>query len=114
MKGGMGEMRKIAMILMDGFEDEDYLHPVRFLRDHGYSVIRVGLKAGQTVKGKQGRTRVKIDRAARSVFSRSFDALLIPRGYTFDSIRKAKDVIHLVEEFLECRKPVWRADPALL
>ena len=107
-------MGKIAVILMDGFEDEDYLCPVAFLRGQGYRVIHVGLKEGQTVKGKQGRTQVKIDRAARKVFSRSFDALLIPRGYTFDSIRAAKDVIHLVEEFLEYGKPVLRARPAFL
>ncbi len=107
-------MRRIAMILMDGFEDEDYLRPARFLRDQGYRVVRVGMKAGQTVRGKQGRTRVKIDRAARGVLSRSFDALLIPRGYTVDSLRKAKDVILLVEEFLECHKPIWRAYPVFL
>ncbi len=107
-------MRKIAMILMDGFEDEDYLYPARFLRHQGYRVVRIGMKAGQIVRGKQGKTRVKIDRAARGMLSRSFDALLIPRGYTLDSIRKAKDIILLVEEFLECRKPIWRAYPAFL
>ena len=107
-------MGKIAMILIDGFEDEDYLRAAELLRGQGYRVIHVGLKVGQTVKGKQGRTRVRIDRAAKSVFSKSFDALLIPRGYTFDSIKTAKDVIHLVEEFLECRKPIWRAHPAFL
>ena len=32
-KEGTGGMGKIAVILMDGFEDEDYLCPMEFLRD---------------------------------------------------------------------------------
>ncbi len=46
-------MGKIAVILMDRFEDMDYIRPMQYLKDKGYELIHVGMKEGQTVKGRQ-------------------------------------------------------------
>ena len=101
-------MGKIGVILLDRFEDMDYLEPSEHLKDRGYELIRLGLKEGLTVRGRQGSTQVKIDRSVRDVSADTFDALLIPRGYTLDIIREVKDVVELVRGFLESGKPVWR------
>ena len=103
-------MGRIAVILMDKFEERDYLEPTEFLRDQGYELIHVGLKQGLTVTGRQRGTQVKIDHAVGDVSPESFDALLIPRGYTFNAVKAAKDIVELVKDFLESGKPVWRTD----
>ncbi len=103
-------MGRIAVILMDKFEERDYLEPTEFLKDQGYELIHVGLKQGLTVTGRQRGTQVKIDHAVGDVSPEAFDALLIPRGYTFNAVKAAKDIVELVKEFLESGKPVWRTD----
>ena len=103
-------MGRIAVILMDKFEERDYLEPTEFLRDQGYELIHVGLKQGLTVTGRQRGTQVRIDHAVGDVSPESFDALLIPRGYTFNAVKAAKDIVELVKDFLESGKPVWRTD----
>lgn len=102
-------MAKIAVILMDHFEDWDYVEPMDFLKSEGYELIHVGLREGMTVKGRQGTTEVTIDRAVGDVAAEAFDAVLIPRGYTLDEVKAAKDVVEWVKDFLETGKPVWRA-----
>ena len=104
-------MGKIGVILLDRFEDMDYLEPSEVLKDRGYELIHVGLKEGLTVRGRQGSTQVKIDQSVRDVSADTFDALLIPRGYTLDIIKEVKDVVELVKDFLESGKPVWRETP---
>ena len=103
-------MGRIAVILMDKFEEQDYLQPTEFLRDQGYELIHIGLKEGLTVTGRQRGTQVKIDTAVGDVSPEAFDALLIPRGYTFNTVKAAKDIVELVKDFLESGKPVWRTD----
>jgi protease I len=100
-------MVRVAVIFMNWFEDEDCLEPLNLLDEKGYELIRVGVRKGETVKGRQGATRVRIDQALGDVSPDSFDALLIPRGYTLDEIRKAKGIVDWVENFLETGKPVW-------
>jgi protease I len=101
-------MGKIAVILMDRFEDMDYIKPMEYLKGKGYELIHVGMKEGQTVKGRQREIQVKIDQAVTDVSAKTFDAMLIPRGYTLETLKEAKDVVELVKDFLESGKPVWR------
>lgn len=106
-------MGKIAVILMDKFEERDYLEPTEFLKDQGYELIHVGLKQGLTVTGRQKGTQVRIDQSVGDTSPETFDALLIPRGYTFNAVKAAKDIVELVKDFLESGKPVWRTDSRL-
>jgi protease I len=101
-------MGKVAVILMDRFEDQDCLKLLEYLKRKGYELIHLGLRKGETVKGRRGATLVKIDQALDEVSADSFDALLIPRGYTLDGIRAAKGIVGWVENFLGTGRPVWR------
>jgi len=97
----------IAVIITDMFEDSEYSEPARAFKKAGHTVVHIGLKAGQTVKGKKQGTPVKIDKAVKEVSVKEFDALLIPGGYSPDKLRIDEDAVRFTREFVESGKPVF-------
>jgi len=97
----------IAVIITDMFEDSEYSEPARAFKKAGHTVVHIGLKAGQTVKGKKQGTPVKIDKAVKDLSVKEFDALLIPGGYSPDKLRIDEDVVRFTREFVESGKPVF-------
>ena len=100
-------MSTIAVIITDMFEDSEYSEPARAFKKAGHTVVHIGLKAGQTVKGKKQGTPVKIDKAVKEVSVKEFDALLIPGGYSPDKLRIDEDAVRFTREFVESGKPVF-------
>lgn len=99
-------MSRIAVIIDDMFEDSEYEKPVDAFRKAGHETVSVGLKAGSTVKGKRGRSAVRIDESVGNVSADGFDALLIPGGYSPDRLRAHPDPVDFVRRFVESGKPV--------
>ncbi len=60
-------MKTIAVIIADLFEDSEYTDPAKAFRDAGYELRHIGLKAGETVKGKKDGTEVLVDTDFSSV-----------------------------------------------
>ncbi len=100
-------MSKIAVIITDMFEDEEYTKPADEFSKAGHELVHVGMKAGQTVKGKKHDTPVKVDRTVHEVSVNDFDALLIPGGYSPDKLRVDPDAVDFVKEFVNSGKPVF-------
>ena len=100
-------MSKIAVIMTDMFEDSEYSEPVNAFKEKGHQVTHVGLEEGQEVKGKQGKTKAKIDRSVSRASVNDFDALLIPGGYSPDKLRTNKDAVAFAKEFVTSGKPVF-------
>lgn len=100
-------MSKVAVIVTDLFEDVEYTEPVEAFKKAGHNVINVGLKNGQTVKGKKHDTPVKIDKAVTDVSPEDFDALLIPGGYSPDQLRVDEQAVSFVRKFMDKGKPVF-------
>ena len=100
-------MAKIAVIIADLFEDSEYTEPVAAFRRAGHEIVHVGLRAGQVVKGKKQGTEVKVDVTPRQHPVDSFDALLIPGGYSPDKLRVEQDAVDFVRGFMERDKPVF-------
>lgn len=100
-------MSKIAVIITDMFEDVEYTEPAEALEDKGHEIINVGLKEGETVKGKREGTEVKVDKAVKDVNADDFDALLIPGGYSPDKLRVDDNTVQFVKEFMDKNKPVF-------
>jgi len=100
-------MAKIAVILADLFEDSEYTEPVAAFRRAGHEIVHVGLRAGQVVRGKKRGTEVKVDATPRQHPADSFDALLIPGGYSPDKLRIDHDAVDFVRGFMEKNKPVF-------
>lgn len=103
----MKAMSKIAVIITDDFEDSEYTQPAEAFTHAGHSLIHIGLKAGDTVKGKKQSTPVRIDLAVKEASTKDFDALLIPGGYSPDKLRIDEDAVRFVKEFVESGKPVF-------
>jgi protease I len=100
-------MSKIAVIITDLFEDSEYTEPVKAFKEKGHAVVHVGLKQGETVKGKKKGTEVRVDRAIGAVSVDEFDALLIPGGYSPDKLRAHEEPVQFVRDFVNSGKPVF-------
>jgi protease I len=100
-------MSKIAVIITDLFEDSEYTEPVKAFKEKGHNVVHVGLKQGETVKGKKEGTEVRIDRSIGEVSVNEFDALLIPGGYSPDKLRAHEEPVRFVRDFVNSGKPVF-------
>lgn len=100
-------MSTIAVIITDLFEDSEYAQPAAAFREAGHEIVHVGLKAGETVRGKKQETPVEIDRGVKDVSVEEFDALLIPGGYSPDKLRVDEDAVRFAGEFVKSGKPVF-------
>jgi protease I len=99
-------MSKIAIILTDLFEDVEYIEPAEALHSAGHEIVHVGIKEGQTVKGRNKETQVKIDKSAKDVSVDEFDAVLIPRDQSTEILRADKNTVQFIREFMKRGKPV--------
>jgi protease I len=100
-------MATIAIIITDMFEDSEYSKPAEAFKQAGHELVHIGLKKGQTVKGKKEGTPVLVDQAVKDVSVDAFDALLIPGGYSPDRLRADDDAVRFAKEFVESGKPVF-------
>ncbi|MBI5065128.1 type 1 glutamine amidotransferase [Candidatus Woesearchaeota archaeon] len=98
---------KIAVLLTDDFQDDEYVKPVEAFKKAGHEIINLELKRGRVVKGKKGVVSVTIDESITRVYVEDFDALLIPGGYSPDKLRINDDVVKFVKDFFESGKPVF-------
>jgi protease I len=100
-------MSEIAVVLADLFEDSEYTVPVEGFKNAEHRIVVVGLKAGETVRGKKDGTPVEVGKSFEDVSSGDFDALLIPGGYSPDKLRADERAVDFVRDFMEAGKPVF-------
>ncbi len=98
---------RIAVIIDDYFEDSEYTEPAKAFADAGHELFHIGVKAGQTVKGKKHGTPVNIEIAVDAASQGDYDALLIPGGFSPDRLRAHDEAVDFVKTFMESGKPVF-------
>ncbi|WP_211747559.1 type 1 glutamine amidotransferase domain-containing protein [Paenibacillus sp. Marseille-Q4541] len=99
-------MSKIAFLLADQFEDSEMKVPYDEVKKAGHDVVIVGLEAGTTVKGKQGKAEYKIEKAISDVKASEFDGVVIPGGSSPEGLRGNKDILNFVKEVNSSKKPI--------
>jgi len=99
-------MARIAFVLGDDFEDSEFAQPYNALREAGHEVEVLGAKAGVTVNGKKGKEQFTIEAAAGERDAASFDAVVIPGGYSPDHLRMDKDVVRFVQTAVRAGKVI--------
>lgn len=99
-------MAKIAMPLAADFEDSEFSVPYEKLQAMGHEITVFGSKAGQKVKGKQGKISHTVETQAADIKPETFDALVIPGGYSPDHLRIDNAVVSFVRDFVKTGKPV--------
>ena len=92
---------KIACVLGQGFEDSEFRVPYDRLKEEGYEVDIIGLKAGEELKGYKGKEKVKAAKGIDQVKPDDYDALLIPGGQSPDHLRVDKRMVEFVKAFDE-------------
>ena len=78
---------RIACVLGQGFEDSEFRVPYDRLKEEGYQVDVIGVKAGEELKGYKGKEKVKVEKSIDQVKAEDYDALLIPGGQSPDHLR---------------------------
>jgi protease I len=97
---------RIAFVLADDFEDSEFRVPYDELRNAGHQIEVIGVKAGESVKGKKGTEEIKIEAAAKDREAADYDALVIPGGYSPDHLRMDRGVVGFTQKFVRSGKPV--------
>ncbi len=100
------EMAKLAMLLGQEYEDSEVRIPLDLLREAGHDVVIVGVKAGETLRGKNGEEEVEADRSIEDVLPREFAALVIPGGKSPAHLREDARVVEFVKSFVATTKPI--------
>ena len=90
---------KIACVLGQGFEDSEFRIPYDRLKQEGYQVDVVGVKAGEELKGYKGKEKVRVEKSIDEVKPDDYDALLIPGGQSPDHLRVDKRMVEFVKAF---------------
>jgi protease I len=90
---------RIACVLENDFEDSEFKLPYDGLRNEGHEVVVIGKKAGDTLAGKKGKQKAKVDLAIDAASPDDFDALLIPGGYSPDQLRADRRFVDFVKAF---------------
>ncbi|MDB4960519.1 MAG: glutamine amidotransferase [Myxococcales bacterium] len=99
-------MSRIAFVLGDDFEDSEFRIPYDGLKAAGHQIDIIGIEAGKIVAGKKGKEKVKIEKAVDDVDDRSYDALVIPGGYSPDHLRMDADMVSFVGEMVRGGKVI--------
>ncbi len=99
-------MARIAFVLGDDFEDSEFAQPYNELRHEGHDVEVLGVKAGETVQGKRGVERHTIEASVADRDPATYDALVIPGGYSPDHLRTDETVVGLVRGIAAAGKPI--------
>ncbi|WP_026689074.1 type 1 glutamine amidotransferase domain-containing protein [Alteribacter aurantiacus] len=100
-------MSKIACVLTNMFEDSEYTSPKEEYENGGHELMVIGSKAGDTVEGKNGEAKVKIDLGIDDVNPEDFDALFIPGGFSPDILRADDRFVTFAKHFVLKDKPIF-------
>lgn len=102
----MAENKRIAVLVTDGVEDVELTSPRSALQKAGYYPILIEDKSGKIVKGKHDNP-FTIDESIADVNPDQFIGLLLPGGYSPDSLREDPRYVKFVETFMDQNKPVF-------
>lgn len=100
-------MAKVAVVLTDLFEDVEFTSPKEALVNAGHEVVVVGAEKGKTVTGKQEEAAVEVDLGIDEANPADFDALLIPGGYSPDSLRADERFLEFTRHFSDENKYIF-------
>lgn len=99
-------MARVAVVLAPDFEDPEFTGPRDALETAGHTVDVIGSDAGAELTGKRGDATVTTDLAVTDAEPGSYDALVIPGGYSPDKLRTDGDIVDFVRKLASSDVPV--------
>ncbi len=101
--------RKVAMLATDGVEQVELTAPWQALKEARADVTLVSLKSGE-IQGfihEEKADTFHVDKLAKEVSARDFDALVLPGGLrNTEALRAVEAAVDFVRGFMEADKPV--------
>ncbi|MCK0472066.1 type 1 glutamine amidotransferase domain-containing protein [Halalkalibacter sp. APA_J-10(15)] len=97
--------KKVIALVDEEFEDLELWYPVMRLREEGATVHLVGLEKDKTYIGKYG-VPATTEYAFSEVKSSEYDGILVPGGWAPDKLRRYPEVLTLVKEMDQAKKPI--------
>lgn len=92
------EQPRIAMLVEDGFDDDELTGVSDLLEKAGAPVTFIAPFPGRLYTGREGRINVSCDIPARLARAHLFAAIIIPGGYAADRLRMRHVVLDLIRE----------------
>jgi protease I len=102
----MSSGQAVAVLVDDGFDDQELTGIVEGLTTSGLEVVLVGPVASRRYTGRHGFATVMSHMAPAAARARTFAAIVIPGGYAPDRIRMRHGLIDLVREAVAAGRPV--------
>jgi protease I len=99
-------MAKVAFIVDEMFEDSEFRLPYDRVKEQGHQPTIVGLEKSKKLEAKKGEETITTDTGIDEVRPDSFDALVIPGGYSPDKIRTNEKMVAFTRAMVEAGKPV--------
>jgi protease I len=96
--------KKIAVFVANYYEELEFWYPLLRMKEEGADVSAIGPKK-ETYKGKNG-LPATADYTIDQVDAKSFDALIIPGGYSPDHMRRSLKMIEFVKQMHAADKPI--------
>ncbi len=98
-------MKKIAILVADLYDDNELYYPYYRLLEEGYQVDLIGALSNTTYKSKHGLPAVTTH-AAKDVFAKDYDGLVIPGGFSPDYMRRSSDIVAFTKDMDKLQKPM--------
>lgn len=76
----MTQMKKVAFLLADGFEDSEMQNPYDEMVKNGHEAVIISLRSNEELKGKQGTIAYKSHLAINEAKASDYAAIIIPGG----------------------------------
>jgi protease I len=99
-------MAKVAFIVDEMFEDSEFRLPYDRVKEAGHQPTVVGLEKNKKLEGKKGEETITTEAGIDEIQADSFDALVIPGGYSPDKIRTDEKMVAFTRSMVESGKPV--------
>ncbi len=96
---------KVAILVEELFNDQEFWYPYYRLKEAGYEVVVVGSGRSKTYRGKAG-TEIQEDLSCHEAHPNEFVGVIIPGGYAPDHLRRYPQIIKFVKELFESGKTV--------
>jgi protease I len=96
----------VAVLVEDGFDDQELTGLIEGLKTAGLEVVLVGPAAGRTYTGRHGQATITAHIAPGAARARTFAAIAIPGGYAPDRLRMRHGLIDLVRDAVSAGRPV--------
>lgn len=97
--------KKIIALVDEEFEDLELWYPIYRVREEGATVHLAGLEKGKKYIGKYG-VPAESELSFDELSAADYDGILVPGGWAPDKLRRYKQVLQVVRELHEAKKPI--------